>query len=125
MHVYASLKTGEQPTFGPVPASLLDEEHQDQPAVVGHGAIIPRWHISPPNPTQLLYFVKDRTFPSVAVAKDAGQALQEAANERNNLRFAVIFEGTTTEADANFNLVYRVNQPGEERNLALSLFRTR
>ncbi|KAE9367479.1 hypothetical protein N431DRAFT_428843 [Stipitochalara longipes BDJ] len=110
-------RTQVGPTFGIVPISQKpgdDEEDDDQPALVGLGAVIPRWAVSHPNITKLLYFVDEPGFLSKADADFTTKALDEATTIWNNLFFGVAFAATSTKADAHFNVIYGGSSPASE-----------
>ncbi|KAI9779502.1 MAG: hypothetical protein M1839_007310 [Geoglossum umbratile] len=96
------------PSFGSPPIANKSK----YPAIVlGVGPIVPRWDVSKSD-TKLLCFVTN-TFPSPGDKDYAAQSFQQAADEWNALGLGVTISQTTTEASANFNLVYEKGDPGE------------
>lgn len=119
---------GTAATFGIAPAFRLnnaDKEAKELPGnldklVLGIGRIVPRWDVSPA--LELRYFVRSDTFSSADDAKDAGQALQEAAAEWNTLNLDLTIKSTDDQKAAHFYLIYRKEIPGSPGVLAEAFF---
>lgn len=101
----------------------LPEGHSDTPSiVVGVGPIVPRWDVSQAN-TTLKFFVRADTFSSVDDANHAAQAFQQAADEWNSLSLGIRISKSATKGNANFDLVYAVNNgPSEAGRYAEAFF---
>lgn len=97
--------------------------HADEPTiVVGLHSIIPRWGVSPSH-IALKYFVQAGRFPSQDDANFAAAAFQHAADQWNSFNLGISISQTHQESLAHFDIVYRINNPTDEKNrLALSFF---
>ncbi|KAH7123673.1 hypothetical protein B0J11DRAFT_606634 [Dendryphion nanum] len=113
---------GDEPSIGPTIATRLPKgKHQTDELVLGFGNIVPRWAVIGGN-TELQYYVKTDSFPSPAEAKIAGENLQKAAKEWNEIKFGITISQSPTKKDAHFDLVYQKNGVGSERTLARAFF---
>jgi hypothetical protein len=109
-------------TIGPAIAAHLPEgKGQQDQLVLGIGKIIPRWRVTGGN-TKLQYYVKTESFPTAAVAKLAGEKLQEAADEWNSIGFGITISQAPDKKSAHFDLVYQTSGPETEGTLAQAFF---
>ncbi|KIL85332.1 matrix metalloproteinase-11 [Fusarium avenaceum] len=91
----------------------------DVPSIVlGYDSIIPRWK----TPTTLKWYLKKESFTSEERAERAATALNQAAEEWENIDFGVTIRQTENAQEANFNLVYRKNQRNQPVELGLGFF---
>lgn len=115
-------------TFGIAPAfrlAKIGNEAQEIPGnqdkiALGIGKIVPRWDVTPA--LELRFFVRADTFKSNEDAKDAGKALQEAADEWNALNLDLTIKATNDRNEAHFYLIYKKEIPGSPGVLAEAFF---
>ncbi|WZH45901.1 Matrix metallo ase-11 [Fusarium acuminatum] len=105
---------GDEPSL----VADLSSEPNVPSIVLGYDSIIPRWK----TPTNLKWYLKADTFTSAERAEIAAAALNQAAEEWENIDFGVTVHQTQNAQEANFNLVYRKNARNKPAELGLGFF---
>jgi hypothetical protein len=113
---------GTATTIGPTSAKNL--KHGADAIVVGMGLIIPRWSANhtPNAPTELLYWIKEESFPGKVDADLTGAALTAAAKQWNDLSLGVVFLKAPESESAHFDVIYKENDDDTEGVLAEAFF---